>query len=230
MTDTINVGLMGAGWFGREAHLANLINLDGVQVIAASSRSQESLDQARALAGDQLQTFTDWRQVLEIEAIDAVVIALTNDQHHAAAMSAFQAGKHVLCEKPLGLTIGECNDIIAASEASQRVLQVGHEMRFQRMYQEMKTMVQRGDIGDLHLAVIHAQGDVAALLAAVQGAQRYVLELTGDVPNPAVERRVGLGDGGRHVRFHRCVVQHIRGPWVHRRVPGRGGRIHRSAR
>lgn len=151
MTDTINVGLMGAGWFGREAHLANLINLDGVQVIAASSRSQESLDQARALAGDQLQTFTDWRQVLEIEAIDAVVIALTNDQHHAAAMAAFQAGKHVLCEKPLGLTIGECNDIIAASEAAQRVLQVGHEMRFQRMYQEMKAMVQRGDIGDLHL-------------------------------------------------------------------------------
>ena len=87
MTQTINVGRMGAGWFGREAHLTNLLNLDNVQVIAASSRSDESLQQAQALAGDQLQTFTDWQQVLEIEAIDAVVIALTNDQHHAAALA-----------------------------------------------------------------------------------------------------------------------------------------------
>ena len=151
MTQTINVGLMGAGWFGREAHLTNLLNLDDVQVIAASSRSDDSLQQAQALAGDQLQTFSDWQQVLEIEAIDAVVIALTNDQHHAAALAAFEAGKHVLCEKPLGLTIGECNDIIAASESAQRVLQVGHEMRFQRMYQEMKAMIEGGDIGNLQL-------------------------------------------------------------------------------
>jgi predicted dehydrogenase len=151
VTQTINVGLMGAGWFGREAHLTNLLNIDGVQVVAASSRSGESRQQAQALAGDQLQTFSDWKQVLEIEAIDAVVIALTNDQHHAAAMAAFEAGKHVLCEKPLGLTIGECNDIIAASESAQRVLQVGHEMRFQRMYQEMKAMIEGGDIGNLHL-------------------------------------------------------------------------------
>ena len=80
------VGLLGAGWFGREAHLRNLLMLDGVEVTAVSSRSQESLNAAKALAGDSLRTFTDWRDVIALGDLDAVIVALTNDQHHAAAM------------------------------------------------------------------------------------------------------------------------------------------------
>ena len=151
MMQKLNIGLLGAGWFGRGAHLANLVRLDGVDVIAASSRSESSLEQAKAIAGENLRTFTDWRRLLKIDSLDAVVIALTNDQHHAACLAAFEAGKHVLCEKPLGLTIGECDEIIAASQAADRVLQVGHEMRFQRIYQYVKQMVDQGDVGDLHL-------------------------------------------------------------------------------
>lgn len=151
VTQTMQVGLLGAGWFGREAHLTNLVNLDGVQVVAASSRSESSLKKAKDITGDQLQTFTDWRHVLAIDAIDAVVIALTNDQHHAACLAAFAAGKHVLCEKPLALTVAACDEIIAAAQAADRVLQVGHEMRFQRLYQQVKQMTDQGEVGELHL-------------------------------------------------------------------------------
>ncbi|MEM7014927.1 MAG: Gfo/Idh/MocA family oxidoreductase, partial [Verrucomicrobiota bacterium] len=88
---------------------------------------------------------------LQIDGVDAVVIALTNNLHHEAAIAAFEAGKHVLLEKPLGLTIQECHEIIAASAAAGKTLQIGHEMRFQRLYQKMKEMVGRGDVGDLQL-------------------------------------------------------------------------------
>ena len=101
----MNIGLLGAGWFGREAHLRNLLTLPDANVVAVSSRSPESRRAAREIAGDELQTFEDWRDVVRIESLDAVIIALTNDLHHAAAMAALQAGLHVLCEKPLGLTI-----------------------------------------------------------------------------------------------------------------------------
>lgn len=151
MSETLNIGLLGAGWFGREAHLTNLVRMEGVNVVAASSRSESSLSAAKELVGDELQTFTDWRKVIEIEAIDAIIIALTNDQHHAACLAAFEAGKHVLCEKPLGLTVRQCDEIIAASVAANRVLQIGHEMRFQRLYQHVSQMVHRGDVGDLQL-------------------------------------------------------------------------------
>ena len=147
----INIALLGAGWFGREAHLRNLVAIDGARVIAASSRSESSLEAARAIVGPDLQSFTDWRQVLEIDAVDAVIIALTNDQHHEASLAAFAAGKHVLCKKPLGLTVAQCDEIIAASEGAGKILQVGHEMRFQRLYQEMKGMIDGGAVGELHL-------------------------------------------------------------------------------
>lgn len=147
----LKVGLLGAGWFGRTAHLSNLVTMENVQVVAASSRSEDSLEQARMVAGPQLQTFTDWRKLLERAQLDAVIIALTNDQHHEAALMAFERGMHVLCEKPLGLSIAQCNEIISAGEAAGKILQVGHEMRFQRLYQKMQEMIQGGEVGDLHL-------------------------------------------------------------------------------
>lgn len=150
-TPSLKIALLGAGWFGREAHLRNLVRLDGVEVVAASSRSASSLEAARAIAGPGLLTFADWRDALKVEGLNAVVVALTNDQHHAACLLAFERGLHVLCEKPLGLSLRECDDIIAASEAAARVLQVGHEMRFQRLYEHMKLMVDRGDVGEPHL-------------------------------------------------------------------------------
>lgn len=150
-SSTLRFGLLGAGWFGREAHLRNLVAILGVEATAASSRSESSLQAARAIAGEGLRTFTDWREVIRLPDLDAVAIALTNDQHHVAAIAALEAGKHVFCEKPLGLTVKQCDEIIAAAAASGKVLQVGLEMRYQRLYREMKTLIDRDAVGDLQL-------------------------------------------------------------------------------
>ena len=131
--------------------LRNLVRMADVNVIAASSRSQQSLDAAVAIAGPATRTFTDWRDVLAIDAVDAVIIALTNDQHHETTVAAFAAGKHVFVEKPMGLNIAQCNDIINASQAAGKLLQVGHELRFQRLYVEMKRLIDAGEIGELQL-------------------------------------------------------------------------------
>lgn len=156
MSDSdLRVALLGAGWFGREAHLKNLMRIENVEVVAASSRSDSSLEQARAVAGQSLRTSKDWREILRFDGLDAVIISLTNDQHHAAAVAAFEAGLHVLCEKPLGISMKQCNEIVAAASSSGRVLQVGHEMRFQRLYQRVKEMIERGDLGQLQLMWCH---------------------------------------------------------------------------
>jgi len=147
----MKIGLLGAGWFGREAHMRNLLNMDGVEISAVSSRSENSLSAAKDIAGGGLSVFTDWRELLKMDELEAVIIALTNDQHHAAALAAFDAGKHVMCEKPLGLTIPECDEVISASGSAGKILQIGHEMRFQRLYEKMKAMIDGGDIGDLQL-------------------------------------------------------------------------------
>lgn len=144
-------GLLGAGWYGREAHLRNLIRLPDVEVVAVSSRSAESLSAASEIVGPAMRMYRDWRQVLAIEEIDAIIIALPNDHHHEAAMAAFAAGKHVLCEKPLGLTLAQCDEVIVAAAEAGRILQVGHEMRFQKLYAIMHQMIAAGDVGDPQL-------------------------------------------------------------------------------
>ncbi len=146
----LRVGLMGAGWFGREAHLRNLLKIPGVTVVAASSRSDASLEAARAIVGEQLQTHHDWHDVLEHE-LDAVIVALTNDQHCQATLEALERNLHVLCEKPLALTVADCDRMIALAEERRRVLQVGHEMRFQSLYRHMKKMVDRNEVGEVQI-------------------------------------------------------------------------------
>ena len=147
----IKIGLLGAGWFGREAHLRNLLRIEEVEIVAVSSRSAESREAASSLVGSELQTFSDWRDVVAMDEIDAVVVALTNDQHFEATRACLEAGKHVLCVKPLGLTVEECVSLTDQAEAANRVLQIGHEMRYQRLYQEMKQRIDRGDLGALQL-------------------------------------------------------------------------------
>lgn len=144
---TLRVGLMGAGWFGREAHLRNLMKIDEVDVTAVSTRSQEGQQAAREICGESLACFSDWRDVIHTD-VDAVIVALTNDQHCEAATASLKAGRHVLCEKPLGLTVSECRSVINAADEAQKVLQVGHEMRHQALYQKMKSMVAGGTVGD----------------------------------------------------------------------------------
>ena len=151
MSEPLRVGLLGAGWFGREAHLRNLVSLPGCDIVAASSRGAESRGAARAIAGDDLTTFENWQDLLAGAGplgLDAVIVALTNDQHHEACLMAYEKGLHVLCEKPLGLTLAQCDEIIAAAASADRVLQIGHEMRYQRLYQEMKRMIDEGAVGD----------------------------------------------------------------------------------
>ncbi len=148
---TVRLGLIGAGWFGREAHLKNLLRIPGAAVAAVSSRSESSRQAAQELVGSGLRVYADWRELLDMEALDAVIIALPNSEHHAAAVAALQAGKHVLCEKPLGLTLPECDDIISAARSAGTVLQVGHEMRHQELYRRMKMLVDQGAVGDARI-------------------------------------------------------------------------------
>ncbi len=151
MTEPLHVAILGAGRFGREAHLGNLLQMDDVRVVAASSRSEGSLAQATQLAGAGLQTFTDWRAALDVDGLDAVVISLINSQHCEASVAALEAGKHVFCEKPMALTTADCDRMVAAAAAAGKVLQVGHELRHTRLYQHMKRMVDAGELGDIRL-------------------------------------------------------------------------------
>jgi len=151
--EKVKYGVIGcAGRMGM-AHLLFLNNIvaDRVRVAALCDLN---LDQAGACADlfpHEVRVFDDYRRLLEIDEIDAVLISTPNHTHKQIAVDAFAAGKHVFCEKPLANTLVDCDEIIAAADRSGKFLQVGLVYRYSPLYKRMRELIESGEIGPVHM-------------------------------------------------------------------------------
>jgi predicted dehydrogenase len=97
----------------------------------------------------QSQLYTDYRQLVEREDIDAVAVTSPDFVHEEHAAAALEAGKDVFCEKPLAITVEGCDRILSAWKDSGRKLMVGFNMRYMNMFRTMKEIVDSGVIGEI---------------------------------------------------------------------------------
>lgn len=128
------------------AHAANYAALGKrVRVKTVCGRSPERA--ARVAESVGAVPGTDLDSVLDDPEIDAVDICLPTPIHRDVAGRAFAAGKHVLLEKPLALTVEDAEAIVAAAERSGRIFMVGLVLRFWPEYVELGRLVERGELG-----------------------------------------------------------------------------------
>lgn len=118
---TVRWGVLGAGAICERAMLAALRGADGASLAALASRSPARAS-ALAAAHEVPAVYGSYAELLESPDVDAVYVALANDAHAPWTIAALDAGKHVLCEKPLGLTAAEVSAMSAAASASGRLL------------------------------------------------------------------------------------------------------------
>lgn len=101
---------------------------------------------------------TDWKEVIENPEIDIIDINTPNDSHAEIAIAAAKAGKHVLCEKPLALTVGQCREMLDAAEKNGVVHMVCHNYRRIPAIAHAKKMIEEGALGKLfHYRARYAQ-------------------------------------------------------------------------
>ena len=189
---------------------------------------------------------SDLEQLLDSE-IDAVYISSRNDQHAAQAIAAANAGKHVLLEKPMALTLADARAIVEAADRNGVQLAVNHHLPGSPLHSTARRLVAEGRIGTLYSARInHAVLLPESLrgwrLAPVPGGG-VVFDITvhdASVLNPPLRRRPGPGQRGRGIAGcvehrpvaglgdddHRVRARRGRGRWarsdprrVHRAVP-----------
>jgi myo-inositol 2-dehydrogenase / D-chiro-inositol 1-dehydrogenase len=151
----VGFGLVGTGEWARNVHIPNLLRTDGARIAALSSRSPERLAAGRdAVAagarGDQPTLYQDYKALLADPAVDAVIVCTPNDTHEAMTLEALAAGKHVLCEKPLSLTLEGCRRARAAASSAGRVFQIGLELRYADVARRVKELLP--EIGSLQMA------------------------------------------------------------------------------
>lgn len=144
----MNIALIGTGVMARRFLTAVHGQVEDVRLVAAHSRQAERLQQFRK-EYPQIECTTDLSELLGRKDVRAVYISTPVHTHAPLSIAAARAGKHILCEKPMALTVSECQAMIEAAEAGGVVLQIGYMMRFHPAHQLIKQRIDSGDLGPL---------------------------------------------------------------------------------
>jgi len=146
----LRAGIIGCGAIAQEGHIPALIAA-GVEIRAVCDANAE---RAREVGKkfDVASVYTDADALLAQSDLDLVTIGLPNVFHTRVATAALEAGKHVLCEKPMSVTAAGAEAMLAAATASGKLLSVNQHMRFDRSSLAMRDAVASGRLGDIYLA------------------------------------------------------------------------------
>jgi predicted dehydrogenase len=148
-------GLIGCGDIAQRRVAPALRDLPSCELIAVN-RAQSELAPAFAKQFGARRWYLDWKKLLLDEDIDAVYIATPVHLHAEQAVAAAEAGKHVLCEKPLAMNVRECDQMIDACRAHQVKLGVAYYRHFYPVVERIKAILKSGEIGTPVLAQINA--------------------------------------------------------------------------
>ncbi len=150
----IGVGLVGYKFMGK-AHsnayrqVARFFDIEPVPKMAAiCGRDEAAVREAADVLGWE-SCETDYRSLIEREDIELVDIASSGDTHHEFALAALEAGKHVLCEKPLANTLSEAREMAEAARKAETVAMVCHNYRRVPAVQLAKKLIEDGRLGEI---------------------------------------------------------------------------------
>ncbi len=146
----IRVGITGCGQITRIGHIPNLLDIETVEITAINDVNLENLEAAGNMVPNA-EKFSDFDEMLHNSRTDAIIIASPNWLHCEQTVKALECGKHVFCEKPLGISLKEATKIRQAHQKARTILQVGHELRHAKAYETAKEKVKAGVIGNIKM-------------------------------------------------------------------------------
>ena len=143
----LRVGVLGCGQIAQAAHFESCAKARNADLYAICDVADD-LRERMAWTHQPERSYAKYDQMLADPALEAVIIATADAFHVPATIQALQAGKHVLCEKPLGVSVEEVEQLKQAVAASGRVLQVGHMKRYDAGLQAAKAFID-GEMGPM---------------------------------------------------------------------------------
>lgn len=145
MAKTLKIGVIGAGGIS-QVHLEGYQKCLQAEIVAvADIIESRAKDKAKTFGIPHV--FDNGQDLLAMKDIDAVSICTPNINHKISAVAALQAGKHVLCEKPMAMNAREAQAMIDAAKSARRKLQIAHNNRFRGDAQFLKRIIESGKIG-----------------------------------------------------------------------------------
>jgi UDP-N-acetyl-2-amino-2-deoxyglucuronate dehydrogenase len=155
----LRFGIIGCGRIA-ERHIASIASIKEASLVAVSDIVVENMAKAesqyhvQAEVDDPLRKYKDYQVLIADPDVDVVVVASLSGLHAEMARAALRAGKHVVLEKPMTLSLGEADELIALAEAQKRTLLVCHQLRYRPIMQTIKTYLERQALGRIYLGVV----------------------------------------------------------------------------
>jgi predicted dehydrogenase len=148
--DNPKILVIGAGFAARVVQLPGYTG-NGIPV-AALCDIDEARAQALAKVHNIPRVYTDWREALERERPNVVSVCLPNTLHREPTIAALEAGAHVLCEKPLAISVAEAKEMFAAARRAGRVLMAAQHLRWESPARTIKKVIESGALGEIYHA------------------------------------------------------------------------------
>lgn len=147
---TVRLGLIGCGRAANELHLPALRHVSEIKVAALADLDECRLQSTADRFGVAAR-YVDYRQLLDDAAIDAVAVCVPPRDHVALAITVLDAGKHLFIEKPLALSLTDCDRLVERAARSPRKTQVGFNLRQNVLIRRARRMIAQGELGQIDL-------------------------------------------------------------------------------
>jgi len=147
------IGFVGCGGIANGKHMPSLKKVANCEMVAfcdiVKERAEES---AKKFGTADAKVYTDYKELLKDESIDVVHVCTPNRSHSFITVDALEAGKHVMCEKPMAINSAEAKKMVDAAERTGKLLTIGYQSRFREDSKYLKAEAEDGTFGDIYFA------------------------------------------------------------------------------
>ncbi len=153
MAKRLRIGIIGCGGIANGKHMPSLKAINRVDMVAFCDIIREKAEKAAAEYGTpDAKVYTDYKELLNDKTIDVVHVCTPNRSHADISIDALNAGKHVMCEKPMAKTAADARRMVEAAKKSGKKLTIGYQHRHKPESTYLKSVIERGDLGDIYYA------------------------------------------------------------------------------
>lgn len=153
----VNVGIIGCGGIANNKHMPSLSKLKNVRMVAFCDIIKDRAETSAEKFGcEGSKVYEDYRELLKDDSIEVVHVCTPNKEHSEITVAALEAGKHVMCEKPMAKTYAQAQEMLEASKRTGKKLTIGYQNRFRPDSTYLHNVCERGDLGEVYFAKAHA--------------------------------------------------------------------------